>query len=1127
MTSFPANALAVGEVEGTNNVISANQASENENTGVTPDYISDIVVTYSGSPLASDYYCFDKEQKEQSCVFPAGRLRTILTFTIKVLQKDNLYLNVQRNGAVINTYKSDVKIEGEEVTIKPFVNKSDENTARSDTFTITVGEKYDSNADGSVTAEDDFAESTTYTIKTTSIPRLDGIKLLDSKSQSIIDIPYPNSNYFKKDFYATTSSAKVSVDYIHFSAKELYIGSYGPYTQSVTASNNVVLDINDYLVDGNNTACIPLKMSNPSTGVEYTYNIWITYNDTDTPMIESMEDVVCNKNDSCKLSPQVTCENTGVLSYQWYSKDFKNETAQPISEATGATLDVPTDWAGTTYYVCEVTNTVTVDGEEKQYVAKSNEVAVTVNLSEVSAPIIQKQPGTYSLTNQGSEYSDVYTNEYTAGQLLDDLFVRVRRMESGTNYSAQFFYNTTASTEGSLAMKGSATAVSGSAHYMKYQDSLKYYDFSFISAEALPVGEYYIYCVLTATAEDDSEKTAATTSDFVKVVVNKLETPMSGNGTQEDPYLISSGEDLEWIRQQVANGNPFNGTYFKLIKDVTLPDNWSPIGCTKDGSKNIDAGRNLNPFSGIIDGAKDSMDPSQGCYTLTVPAGSLPLLGYVKGATVKNLNIYGEQIEGYGLVNNFEGVGLSGSAIVIDNVTLKQGTQTLQSGLIGANITTNHYAGTSAGFVGTIRNCTIEEGVVVGYTGEYDQIGSIAGRFQGTIDNCVSYATVKGKDYVGGLVGNQDQAMGACSITNSQFHGAVEASGSFVGGIIGGGYDDFGEASAPNGKRPTVQSCSVDGIVSGNACVGGITGGDPYVAQTWENVLNSIVGNSFTGVVSGNEYVGGIIGYYKSLNRYDTVLDNSYSSRCGAEKGIGFVEYIDTDYADPQQDGDTLIFSTNGSTANCPQVKWCAWKANHYRDDDPLGLDADKLCRKIDMAEIRLAGTYKTEYTVGEDLDLTGMEIKVCWSDGTTTSLDWSQVEITGFDKGTAGEQAVTITYGDLSTSFSLIVRAESSKDIDPEDKKEPTDPKVTPTAEPTATPTVTPTGRPTGTSTGASKNASAGSSATTGTRTTTVASTQAVKTGDDTNLPFWFLALMVSCMALVGVRVNSRKRRK
>ena len=125
---------------------------------------------------------------------------------------------------------------------------------------------------------------------------------------------------------------------------------------------------------------------------------------------------------------------------------------------------------------------------------------------------------------------------------------------------------------------------------------------------------------------------------------------------------------------------------------------------------------------------------------------------------MKNLNIYGEKINGYALVDGLHGVGFTGGkdfAIVIENVTLKKGSSTLKSGLIGAEIdnTVNGFAGVSAAFTTTIRNCTIEEGVTIGYDGTQSEIGSIAGRMQGTVENCVSYATVKGVNYVGGIIG--------------------------------------------------------------------------------------------------------------------------------------------------------------------------------------------------------------------------------------------------------------------------------------------------------------------------------------------------------------------------------------
>ena len=424
---------------------------------------------------------------------------------------------------------------------------------------------------------------------------------------------------------------------------------------------------------------------------------------------------------------------------------------------------------------------------------------------------------------------------------------------------------------------------------------------------------------------------------------------LKGSGTQEDPWQIATAEDYQTVYNMVADGQSFEGQYLKQMEDITLPEGWKPIGVTKDGSNNINSGKNLNAFSGSIDGNN---------RTLTIPENGLPLLGYVKGAEVKNLNIYGKKIAGYGLVNYFEGVGLNGSAIIIDHVTLKEGSSTLKSGLIGANLTTNPYAGVSVSFKATIRNCTIEKGVVIGYGKDQDMIGSIAGRLNGTVENCVSYADVYGKNYVGGLVGARDNSMGECVVSGSRFMGTVTASEEHAGGIAGGGYPD---ASAPNGTHISVNNCSSDGDIIGKDKVGGILGGDSMIAQAWN--AYTFKNNTFTGTVKATEgtYVGGIIGYYRSMNKLDDISGNEYSENCGAEKGIGFVAYLDTNYANPTVPEGTICFNTEKDTSGCPKVKGCSWKKQHQRTDDPLGADADKIAKKGIKVTFSLLGDKKHE----------------------------------------------------------------------------------------------------------------------------------------------------------------------
>ena len=1009
------------------------ETSEND-----PDYITDIQILHNGAPLPADFFSFQKECEKQKAVIVADELTENLTVSIGIRMGDNVFFRILRDGQqTVTNFQTDVKIDGDTMTVKPFTNELKDNYyCGKYSFEFSVGTKYDSNADGVIDASDEFESISSYTLDVEIIPAFYRVRIVNQDGAVLKNVNGPTGlELYDNSYSMTVSSSTISFNLVQTrpgigtssAAVSLYVGDNGPFTKNVTASRPVQIDLADYTTEGSNIARIPVRMDNSTLGISRTIIFYVTYNDPSIPVVSDLQGFECDKNTEQKLAVELSCENEGTLTYQWYarSKQLYTVVAEPIAGAIERELTVPTDWAGTMYYSCEVTNTVTVDGVEKQYKSNTNEAAVTVKLSEVSSPEIKEQPGTYALLNQGQDYSAGYKIAYTRGQVLDTVFVRLRYPEFGTSYTAQFACKDSGTGE-AKELKGTTILVDQeNSNFWKYTSSDAYIDYAFIPSAPLPVGEYDIYCVITAADKENAEKTASTTSDSVHITVTKPETTLSGTGTQTDPYMITCGDDLDWVREQVAGGNPFTGSYFKFKNDVTLPEPWQPIGCTKDGTTNIDSGRNLNPFSGIIDGDN---------FTLTVPEGSEPLLGYVRDATVQNLNIYGKQINGYGLVNNFEGVGLQGSAIVIDHCTLKSGTQTLKSGFLGANITSNHYAGTSAGFTATIRNCTVEKDVIIGYTGTYDRIGSIAGRFQGTIENCVSYATVQGTTCVGGLVGSQDQAMGKCVVSNSSFHGSVTGSGSYVGGIVGSGYNDFGEASAPNGGRPTIQGCSSDGTVVGASCVGGILGGDQYVAQTWDNVISYVIGNTFTGTVSGNNYVGGIIGYYNSLNRYDNVSGNSYSQDCGAQKGIGFVKYLDTSCENPGTDDGTVVFSTAGSTANCPHVQWCSWKSNHNRTDDPLGADADKLCRVAGGStepicyQLTASGTYKTEFTVGDELDLTGIVLTASWSNGTTTEVALSDVAVEGYDQNKVGIQTITLKYGDAVAYITVTVKPESVK---------------------------------------------------------------------------------------------------
>ena len=65
----------------------------------------------------------------------------------------------------------------------------------------------------------------------------------------------------------------------------------------------------------------------------------------------------------------------------------------------------------------------------------------------------------------------------------------------------------------------------------------------------------------------------------------------------------------------------------------------------------------------------------------------------------------------------------------------------------------------------------------------------------------------------------------------------------------------------------------------------------------------------------------------------------------------------------------------------------------------------------------------KTEYFVGEDIDLTGAKISATYEDGNSKTVDITSEMISGFDSSTAGTNTVTVTYEGKTTTFNVTIK--------------------------------------------------------------------------------------------------------
>ena len=242
--------------------------------------------------------------------------------------------------------------------------------------------------------------------------------------------------------------------------------------------------------------------------------------------------------------------------------------------------------------------------------------------------------------------------------------------------------------------------------------------------------------------------------------------PSSGNGEVDSPYIITTAEELKWFRDEVNRGR--NNICAKIADKVEVID-MSTVCHAADKSQNLEEvswepiGNTTNRYMGTFDGNNKTIT------NLYINANQeySGLFGYTYRSAIKNLTFVNANVTN---TNSFTGI------------------------LVGYG-----YGGTYQNIM-TSTSCEVNGG---------DGTGGIAGRLAGNAYNCVNYATVQGKEQVGGLFSSYDSST---SITACANYGKVTASSLWVGGLVG--YFNSG----------TIQDCANYGDVKGTNHVGGMAG---------------------------------------------------------------------------------------------------------------------------------------------------------------------------------------------------------------------------------------------------------------------------------------------------------------
>ena len=327
---------------------------------------------------------------------------------------------------------------------------------------------------------------------------------------------------------------------------------------------------------------------------------------------------------------------------------------------------------------------------------------------------------------------------------------------------------------------------------------------------------------------------------------------------------ITSAEELANFRDDVNSGNSYEGKAVLLTSDITLSEEWEPIGFydqTTD-EKNPDTINN-KPFRGIFDGGNCIING----ISITTNRSYQGLFSFVVDGTIRNVkigknnNITGNIRVGgvvgylYGFKGNISncvnysdvecvsGAGIVG--IIAGQNTVfnckNYGDITGAAGIVGA--TDGLEWGNFANY-NEIVNCG-NYGNITRATGNY--CGGIAGYFKGNITNSCNKGTIIGNgNIVGGIVGSLDGNIENCYNVND-----VKAMASYVGGIIGYSGSETEETYLYN--KINISNCYSIGDISGKSYVGDLIGYKPKTTTIDE--INCYTKNdTFTAEDLGDAY---------------------------------------------------------------------------------------------------------------------------------------------------------------------------------------------------------------------------------------------------------------------------------
>jgi prepilin-type N-terminal cleavage/methylation domain-containing protein len=337
---------------------------------------------------------------------------------------------------------------------------------------------------------------------------------------------------------------------------------------------------------------------------------------------------------------------------------------------------------------------------------------------------------------------------------------------------------------------------------------------------------------------------------------------LSGGGTQGNPYLIESIEDLVAIGLSIdSGGQVYKGKYIKLNVDLDFKDNNSYV------NPNTTVFGDINE-NGTLEGLKIELTTELGFNPIGDYGDFISFNGAFDGNNkiIRNLYINRSDTAGVGLFAVFQMGQIKNVSLININVTGLERVGGLAGKVDESNISNSRVTG------------NIKGAEMQGY-----RIGGLLGEVTGTgIENVYTTANVTGNVMIGGIIGYVYSA----GIKDSYATGDISGH-DLTGGLIGVasnimivncyatgniiGRDNAGGLTGILSSRSSIENSYATGNIKGRYSVGGLVG------AVWDT--NTISNSYAIGDVTGTTLVGSFVGNVdrEEIGEYLTV-ENSYAT---------------------------------------------------------------------------------------------------------------------------------------------------------------------------------------------------------------------------------------------------------